>query len=86
MHDKKALDEEELQTRIPVKLGVDLGFEGLTIGNVKVVLPWKKPPKKELTEIQKAQNTCFARRRIKVEHAIAGIKRNRSVQDNLHQI
>lgn len=81
MHDKKALDEEELQTTIPVPLGVDLGFEGLEIANVQVVLPWKKPPKKELTELQKQQNTCFARRRIRVEHAVAGIKRNRSVQD-----
>lgn len=81
MHDKKALDKEELTTDIPVTLGVDLGFEGLEIGNVRVALPWKKPKGKELTELQKQQNTCFARRRIKVEHAIAGIKRNRSVQD-----
>lgn len=81
MHDKKALDNEELKTDIPVNLGVDLGFEGLEIANVRVVLPWKKPKGKELTELQKQQNTCFARRRIKVEHAIAGIKRNRSVQD-----
>lgn len=81
MHDKKALDDEELKTDIPVNLGVDLGFEGLEIANVRVVLPWKKPKGKELTELQKQQNTCFARRRIKVEHAIAGIKRNRSVQD-----
>jgi hypothetical protein len=81
MHDKKALDEEELETTIPVKLGFDLGFEGLEIANAQVVLPWKKPPKKELTEPQKQQNTCFARRRIRVEHAIAGMKRNRSVQD-----
>lgn len=81
MHDKKALDQEELETAIPVKLGVDLGFEGLEIGNVQIVLPWKKPRGKELTDVQKQQNTCFARRRIRVEHAIAGIKRNRSVQD-----
>lgn len=81
MHDKKALDEEQLQTTIPVNLGVDLGFEGLEIGNVRIVLPWKKPKGRELTALQKGQNTAFARRRIKVEHAIAGIKRNRSVQD-----
>lgn len=81
MHDKKALDQEELQTNIPVNLGVDLGFEGLKIKNVRIVLPWKKPKGRELTELQKQQNTCFASRRIKVEHAIAGIKRNRSVRD-----
>lgn len=81
MHDKKALDEEGLQTTIPVKLGVDLGFEGLEIANAQIVLPWKKPKGRELADIQKQQNTCFARRRIRIEHAIAGIKRNRSVQD-----
>jgi len=81
MHDKRAMDEEQLQTTISVKLGVDLGFEGLAIQRVQVVLPWKKPKGEELTALQKQQNTCFARRRIKVEHAIAGIKRNRSVQD-----
>ncbi len=81
MHDKKALDDETLKTDIPVNLGVDLGFEGLEITNVQVVLPWKKPKGKELTELQKQQNAYFAKRRIKVEHAIAGIKRNRSVQD-----
>lgn len=81
MHDKRAIDEEHLETTIKATLGFDLGFEGLEIPNVQIVLPWKKPKGKELTELQKQQNTCFARRRIKVEHAIAGIKRNRSVQD-----
>jgi hypothetical protein len=49
MHDKKALDEEALKTDIPVNLGVDLGFEGLEIENVRVVLPWNPsfPPKNQ---------------------------------------
>ena len=81
MHDKKAIDEETLKTDISVNMGLDLGFEGLKIGNVRIVIPWKKPKGKELTETQKLQNTNLARRRIRVEHAIAGIKRNRSVQD-----
>lgn len=81
MHDKKALDQEELTTTIPVKLGLDLGFAGTEIPNVHIVLPKKKPKGEELTELQKQQNTCFARSRIRVEHAIAGIKRNRSVYD-----
>lgn len=81
MHDKKALDQEELKTNIPVKLGLDLGFAGLEIQNVHIVMPKKKPPGKELTELEKGQNTAFSRRRIRVEHAIAGVKRNRSVQD-----
>lgn len=81
MHDKKALDKEQMQTTIAVKLGVDLGFEGLVIPKIHVVLPKKKPKGKELTELEKGQNSAFAKRRVRVEHAIAGIKRNRSVQD-----
>ena len=81
IHDKKAMDEEELQTTIPVKMGFDLGFEGLKISNVHIVLPKKKPKGRELTDLEKGQNTAFSRRRIRVEHAIAGIKRNRSVFD-----
>lgn len=81
MHDKKAMDEEDLKTGIPVKLGLDLGFLGLEIPNVHIVLPKKKPPGKELSDLEKGQNTAFSRRRVRVEHAISGIKRNRSVQD-----
>lgn len=81
MHDKKAMDEEAFDTTRPVTLGLDLGFEGLEIANVRLVLPWKKPKGQDLTEVQKQQNACFSRRRIRIEHAIAGIKRNRSVQD-----
>ena len=81
MHDEKAIDEEDLKTEIPVRLGLDLGFQGLEIQNVHIVMPKKKPPGKELTELEKGQNTAFSRRRIRVEHAIAGVKRNRSVQD-----
>lgn len=81
MHDKKAMDEERLKSDQQVKLGLDSGFQGLTIPNVHIVLPKKKPPGQELTDVQKAQNTAFARRRVRVEHAIAGVKRNRSVAD-----
>lgn len=81
MHDKKAMDKEELKSEIAVKMGVDLGFEGLEIPKVHVVLPIKKPKGQELTGQQKYLNTVFARRRIRVEHAIAGIKRSRSTAD-----
>lgn len=83
MHDKKAIDQEELKSPVPIKLGGDLGFEGLEIPNVKVILPKKKPKGKELNELEKAQNTAFSRRRVRVEHTIAGIKRNRSTAEIL---
>ena len=43
----------------------------------------KKPPKQELTAKEKARNRKISRLRVKVEHAIAGIKRLRIVKDVL---
>jgi len=41
----------------------------------------KKPRKKELTVKEKESNRKLSRIRVKVEHAIAGIKRSRIVKD-----
>lgn len=90
-HDKKILDQEfdqgptkgagppGMSTSIP--FGLDLGFLGFQLSNMRVILPTKKPKGKELTQQQKDQNTAFAKMRIKVEHAIGGVKINRSVAD-----
>lgn len=65
----------------PIPMGVDLGFLGLKLPGFQVMLPHKKKPGQELTESQKRQNKTFSSMRIRVEHAIAGIKINRSVAD-----
>lgn len=80
-NDKKCLDEEELHCRDPVDMGADLGFKGYQVKNINLRIPYKKPKGGELTESQKAQNQAFSKIRIKVEHAICGAKRNRSVAD-----
>ena len=81
-NDKKCLDEEDLHCRGgPVPMGLDLGFVGYKGENIKTIMPKKKPKGKELTETEKEQNRAFSRIRIRVEHSIGGVKRNRSVAD-----
>src|SRR3954447_25647649 len=41
----------------------------------------KKPPRRELTAAEKRTNRKLARIRVRVEHAIAGVKRCRIVKD-----
>jgi len=43
----------------------------------------KKPRKSELTDAEKRENQRISQVRVRVEHAIAGIKRSRVVKDIL---
>ncbi|MBU1922639.1 transposase [Patescibacteria group bacterium] len=91
MHDKVMLDKEELAIHHcregdKINLGADLGFLGLEIPGTKVIMPTKKPQGGELSDTQKGQNTTFSSIRIRVEHAIAGVKRNHSVADTYRNI
>ena len=84
MHDKTMIDQEELaihHCRDPVPLGVDLGFLGLKVPGAKIIIPTKKPKGAELSSVQRSQNKSFSSIRIRVEHAIGGVKRNHSVSD-----
>lgn len=80
-HDKEAADQEELRGTSDIDIGGDLGFLGYEAGNVRIVLPAKKPKGKELSDTIKDQNRIFSRIRIKVEHAICGVKRSRIASD-----
>ena len=51
---------------------------------MEIVSTEKKPRKKELTQKEKENNRKISKVRVKVEHAISGIKRSRSVKDVLH--
>lgn len=76
IHDKKMYDLEEL--KFPDQwhsLWMDLGFLGIEAENVELFMPEKKPKGKELSNFQKELNTLIASIRVKVEHAIAGVKR-----------
>ena len=50
---------------------------------MKTVSAEKKPRKKELTDKEKENNRKISKVRVRVEHAISGIKRSRSVKDVL---
>lgn len=66
-------------------LHVDLGFVGIEkdYDCKEVSIPHKKPRKKELTAEQKAENKLLASKRVRVEHALAGLKRYRILSDRL---
>jgi len=80
-HDKTCMEDEDIKCRNPIKMLTDLGFLGLQIFNMLIYMPKRKPRGKELTEQEKVINGIISSVRVRVEHAIAGVKRNRSVSD-----
>lgn len=80
-HDKKIADETGLVLPPGSRLCQDTGFQGFTLPHVTILQPLKKPRGKELSPQQKASNRAISRLRIRVEHAIGGIKRYRIVKD-----
>ncbi|MGB7000737.1 MAG: transposase family protein [Halobacteriota archaeon] len=60
-----------------ITLWLDLGFTGVNrdYPNASIMMPKKKPRGKELTDGEKAQNKVISSVRVRIEHAIGGIKR-----------
>lgn len=81
VHDKEAADQEALRGTSDIDIGGDLGFLGYEAGNARIILPSKKPKGAELSGALKQQNAIFSGIRIKVEHAICGVKRSRIASD-----
>ena len=77
VHDKKLADKNIIATRIPdtVSLLVDTGFQGIQKQHQNTLMPKKKPRGGILTNVEKAWNSLISSTRMKVEHAIGGIKR-----------
>jgi len=88
-HDKKIMDEAQLSCTTKLAVRADSGFQGLSIGEAEIIIPFKRKrtkkgePKDELTEQQKEANAMLSKARISIEHSNAGFKRNRSVTDIL---
>ena len=61
----------------------DSGFQGFSVPGVKMIQPTKKPKGRELTVQEKAKNRKISSIRIRIEHAMSGIKRYRIVKDKL---
>lgn len=80
-HDK-TLAESDAPPFPPDSRGAaDLGYQGYRPPNLLLTIPLKKPKGGELTDDEKAINTVLAKKRIYVEHAIRGIKRQRICAD-----
>jgi hypothetical protein len=82
VHDKRIIDEEELACNdSTISVCTDSGFQGLKLGRLKAVMPKKNTKLHKLSDSDKEQNRAISSIRVVAEHAIAGIKINRSVQD-----
>lgn len=59
----------------------DMGFQGYTREGITIYQPQKNPRGGELTPAEKARNRSISSIRIRIEHAIGGVKRYRMVKD-----
>jgi len=87
-HDYRMLKEEfpvELDWFSKFEVLIDLGFLGFEkdYETKKTVIPIKKPKGKELSIKDKKSNKEKSSVRVKVEHAIGGMKRYRVLSDRL---
>jgi len=82
-HDKKAADEAGYSFPEGSALYQDTGFQGFTLAGVTILQPKKKPRGKELTLEEKEDNRLISKIRVRIEHAIGGVKRYRIVKDKI---
>ena len=80
----KSLAELEGYTLPPGScLYQDMGFQEYTCDGMTIFQPKKKPPGGELTPPEKARNRAISSIRIRIEHAIGGVKCYRMVKDKI---
>lgn len=82
-HDKKLADEAADTWPDGSVLFQDTGFQGFGPAGVIIIQPQKKPRGQELSAVDKANNQAISALRIRVEHAIGGVKRYRIVKDTI---
>ena len=63
-------------------LSQDTGFQGFTLPDINIIQPKKKPKGGERTDEEKEINRKIASIRIRVEHAISGVKDTASSKIN----
>ena len=81
-HDKRLLDKIGVGNIPPeVTTWTDTGFTGLAKTHPNIQMPVKGTKKKPLTQNERENNKLISHFRVKVEHAICGIKRLRAVTD-----
>ena len=83
IHDKRIADLTGYSPPPGSVLYQDTGFQGFRCRDVEILQPKKKPKGRALTPEEKVKNRWISSIRIRVEHAIAGIKRFRIDKDKL---
>ena len=83
IHDKRIADATDYRLPSGSVLYQDSGFQGFRLPGINIIQPKKKPKGRELTVEEKENNRAISSIRIRVEHAIGGIKRYRIVKDKL---
>lgn len=81
MHDKACVDAEQYTFPEGSTLFQDTGFQGYAPQGVNIEQPTKKPRGKDLTAEQKTANREISKKRVSVEHTLAGVKIFRIVKD-----
>ena len=82
-HDKHVADSAGYTVPIGSQLYQDTGFQGFNLPGVTIIQPKKRPKGGQLTDQEKETNRHISSIRIRVEHAIGGVKRFRIVKDKL---
>ena len=80
-HDQRIADLTPYPLPAGSRLLQDLGFLALTLNQVEVIMPTRKPRGRPLTRGQKAVNRRIARRRVRIEHVNSSVKRCHIVHD-----
>jgi hypothetical protein len=83
VHDKKLVDEEQLTFPEGTLVIQDTGYQGFEPRGVCIMMPKKKPRKKELTPGEKECNALISSCRIMIEHVIAQIKVLRILKEKI---
>jgi DDE superfamily endonuclease len=81
--DKSLADLEGYRLPPGSVLYQDMGFQGFVLAGVTIIQPKKKPRGGELPPSEKATNRRISSTRIRIEHAIGGVKRYRIVKDKI---
>jgi uncharacterized membrane protein len=80
-HDKRIAEATPYPLPAGSRLLQDLGFLALTLPQVEMIMPTKKPRGQKLPQAQKAANRRIARRRVRIEHVNSSVKRCRIVHE-----
>lgn len=83
IHDKRLAATTPSPLPAGSQLLQDLGFLAVTLPQVEILMPTKKPRNQELTGEQQAAHRALARRRVRIEHVNTSVKRCRLVKDTL---